>query len=256
MYIKDALGNTKYASYQQIKVDATKPTATITDKAIAAANINLTNRTVTIPFDSLSDAHSGLKSITATNSVVSGQNGTCSTSSKNCIFSFDAISATAIKFSFTVTDNVGNTTSDSSVTITVNPSLDDIAASLKTLFMNKLDPKMTSDGKQISFKLNDEAANVLTDLTKLGLDLTNDAELKYVFMVGDKSTMDLSNTGDLRGIAKSTTLSTLKNTIKSPIGMKNSDVSLILFIILIIVNNTKAIIKKFIIALINAPQSI
>ena len=68
-------------SYQQVKVDTTKPTATITDKTIDSAYINLSNRTVTVPFNSLSDSHSGLKSITATNTVVSGQNGTCSTTS-------------------------------------------------------------------------------------------------------------------------------------------------------------------------------
>ena len=229
-YVRDGVSNVKYASYTQLKIDNTTPTATITDKTIASTYINLTNRTVTVPFDSLSDSHSGLKSITATNTVVSGQNGTCSTTNKNCVFSFDAISAKAIKFSFTVTDNVGKTKTDSSVTITVSPSLDDVASALNTLFMSKLDPKLESNGKQITFQLNSEAASVLTDLTKLGLDLNSTAALKYVFMVGDKKNVDLSTDADLRNIAKSTTLATLQSAIKSPLGMKKDTISLVLFV--------------------------
>ena len=231
--VSDVVGNTKTSSTFVLYLDKTHPTAVINDRSISVSEIDLTNRLLTIPFNSLSDAHSGLKSISATNLLVTGENGTCSTSTKKCTFSLDAIKNQTLQFKFTVTDGVGNTTSDSSVTISIDPTLNDLSSTLKSILSEQINTTLTGNGTtQLKYRLDSSTATIISDLPKLGLglEMDNDADLKYIFVVSDLSSSTSDDLLKYKNIAKHTTVDALSNEISSPVGMTNSTASLVLFV--------------------------
>ena len=81
----------------------------------------------------LTDGLSGIKSISATNKLVSGENGTCNATNKNCVFTLDALSSASIKFDMSVTDNANNTKTET-LTVSVSPDFSDVSAALDPLY--------------------------------------------------------------------------------------------------------------------------
>ena len=211
VFIKDTAGNSIYASYKQLAVDADIPTLSY-DNFVETANIDLVNNKFSIRFVP-GDAKSGVKTVTLTNS------GTY-TSSK-ATFPISSISDKKISFSYTITDNAGNQKTGTLNISTVVTYDDTLNSQIKNGLDQKLETntKLTpvSEGRQLSYTINQEAEALINNLIAFDIDVSNqNLGLKFVF-VSSELNEDLSTYDDL---SRKAALSQLQTGLVSPLGQK------------------------------------
>ena len=219
-YATDNVGHSTTSTTYTLYVDKENPFAT-TVTTFISEYVDLENSKVYIPFTP-KDNHSGVKSVTATNS------GTYS--SNKLWFPMTSISNKTLSYTYTITDNVGNTKS-ATVTFDVSLTYDEVLQNkVKTGMANKLDTGKTltsqNNNKQLKYVMDSDACTILANLSPFGINPnTSTVNTKYIF-VSQNLSADLSVYNVL---AKPTTLSALQSGIVSPLGQKGSVYLVLLF---------------------------
>ena len=220
--VKDRVGNISTKTVN-VYVDKTKPYGTIT-KEFTTAQIDLINSKFYIPFTP-GDSHSGVKTLTVTNS------GTFDTD--KIWFPISSIDNQSITFVYKITDKVGNVL-EVTETIDVTVSYDDVlSAQIKAGIQQKIDTGRTlasrNNGNQLSYTLDDDVATIISNMGPFGIDLNSDLiDLRYLF-ISNETNGDL---GLYKGISRHTSIYIIADELVTPLGQKqkqNQKISLILF---------------------------